>query len=58
MRRSIRSVLGAAAFIMAALISLARVIIGYHDVYDVVGGLVIGLGSAALVLYFISPFLF
>ncbi len=49
--------LGVAALLVAAFIGLARVLLGYHYVVDVIGGFIIGGLAAFLVYIWLAPLL-
>ncbi len=42
---------GAVAMAAAIIIGIARIILGYHDIWDVVGGLFIGMLSGIVLVY-------
>lgn len=49
--------LGIAALIIVVFISVARIILGYHDFVDVVGGWITGLITGLLIFHFCAPIL-
>lgn len=46
---------GLVVFFVTLMASLARIVLGYHDEYDVLAGWVLGLGSAYAIIYWVAP---
>lgn len=53
---SFHPIMGILAFAAMVLISLGRIVLGYHDVYDVLAGWIVGILSALLTLYVVGLF--
>ena len=49
--------LGITLFVITFFNGWARVVVGYHDAFDVLGGWIIGIMSAVLMIYLLTPFL-
>lgn len=50
--------LGLALFVVMLLNGCARIIMGYHHIADILAGWVVGIISALVVIYWLSPLLF
>ncbi len=50
--------LGVILFILTVIASYARVVLGYHDEFDIIAGWGVGIFSAILAIGFIAPMLF
>lgn len=49
---------GIAIALLAAINGYARIVLGYHDEWDILGGWVVGVASAAVVIHLVAPYIF